>query len=288
MLLALSMDQWFPPVLTAISMALACAVLSVFVVSRRWAFIGEGIAHSGFGGAGSVWIATLIFPSLAGDRFLWLPYAGVVFFCLATGLAIGYFTRSGKVNSDAAIGIFLVASLAWGILAQNIYRHVKGFNPVGWDTFLFGQMDVSREFAIGAAMLSLAVAAVVVLLGREIVAYCFDPTAAEASGVRVGFIHYLLMTLMSLTIVIGVRLAGNVLVTALLVLPGATALLLCRDLRSALLASLAIALVGAVGGLGIHFQWHFLPTGPIIVLLLFAQFLAGYAWSRTGRASIAT
>ena len=267
-----------PALFTATAIALSCAILSVFVVSRRWAFIGEGIAHSGFGGAGTVWLLILLFPKLGGEGMEWLPYLGVVVFCIATAIGIGYFTRSGSINSDAAIGIFLVASLAWGILAQYIYRHVRGVDPVGWDTFLFGDMrGLSVQFAIGAVLLCLAVVAIVVGLGREIVAYAFDPTTAEASGVRVGFIHYLLMILMSLTIVIGVRLAGNVLVTALLVLPGATALLLCRTLRSAVLMSLVVAIIGAVGGLGIHFWRAFIPTGPAIVLILFGQFLIAYA-----------
>lgn len=264
-------------------MAVACAMLSVFVVSRRWAFIGEGIAHSGFGGAGTVWLLALVFPSLGGPSREFVPYIGVVVFCLLTAIGIGYFTRSGKMNSDAAIGIFLVASLAWGILAQFIYRHVRGVDPTGWDTFLFGQMDVSPAFAAGAAALALAVAAVVIMLGREIIAYCFDPTTAEASGVAVGFVHYLLMVLVSLTIVMGVRLAGNVLVTALLVLPGATALILFRQLRAAMIASLAIALVGTLGGLIVHFGWTFVPTGPAIVLLLFAEFVCGYTYGKLRR-----
>ncbi|HWE97865.1 MAG TPA: metal ABC transporter permease [Tepidisphaeraceae bacterium] len=278
-----STSEILPPLLTGASMALACAVLSVFVVSRRWAFIGEGIAHSGFGGAGSVWLLALIFPTLRSEGYDWTPYAGVVVFCVLTAVGIGYFTRTGRVNSDAAIGIFLVASLAWGILAQQIYRKVRGADPVGFDTFLFGQMNVSAQFAIGAMLLCGAVCTVVVLLGKEIVAYCFDPVTAEASGVRVGFVHYLLMVLVSLTIVVGVRLAGNVLVTALLVLPGATALLLCRGLREAVFASLAVALAGTLGGVCVHFRWRFLPTGPAIVLLLFGEFLVAYAWARLAR-----
>src|SRR5438309_7987565 len=100
-------------------MGVACAVLSVFVVSRRWAFIGEGISHSGFGGAGTVWLLAMLFPPI--DQTPWAPYLGVVLFSLATAGAIGYFTRSGKINSDAVIGIFLAAALAWGILAQQLY-----------------------------------------------------------------------------------------------------------------------------------------------------------------------
>ena len=111
---------------------------------------------------------------------------------------------------------------------------------MGWDTFLFGQINVSKEFAIGSMLLCGGVVAVVMMLKREIVAYCFDPTTAEASGVRVGFIHYLLMVLVTLTIVIGVKLAGNVLVTALLVLAGSNGIDCLPLLRAAMLVSLGV------------------------------------------------
>src|SRR4051812_45606113 len=229
--LALISASFFPGLITACSVAIACAVLSVFVVSRRWAFIGEGIAHSGFGGAGTVWLLALAFPGLLEQS--WAPYAGVVVFCLGTAFLIGFFSRGGRVNSDAAIGIFMVASLAWGFLAQNVYFAQTHRHPVGWDEFLFGEMSsLSFNFAIAAAFACLAVVVIVVFLGKEILYYCFDPLMAEASGVRAGFIHYLLMLLLALTIIIGARVAGNVLVTALLVLPGATALLLSNRLRS--------------------------------------------------------
>src|SRR3954462_8611215 len=102
--------------LTATSLALACGVLRVIVVARRWAFIGEGISHSGFGGAGAAWLLMLAVPALA--TAAWLPYVAAVVFCLATALAIGWLSRGSRVSSDTAIGIFLVASLAFGFLAQ--------------------------------------------------------------------------------------------------------------------------------------------------------------------------
>src|SRR5947209_9762577 len=104
---------------SAVSLAIACAVLSVMVVSRRWAFIGEGISHSGFGGAGTAWVLALLFPSL--DR-PGVPYLCVIVFCLLTAVAIGFLSFRQRVNSDAAIGIFMVASLAWGFLARGVYH----------------------------------------------------------------------------------------------------------------------------------------------------------------------
>ena len=268
-----------PAALVAVAMAVACAVLSVFVVSRRWAFIGEGISHSGFGGAGTAWLLALAFPTLF-DR-PWVPYAGVVVFSLGTALAIGYLTRRQRVDSDTAIGIFLVASLAWGFLAQQVYVMRTSRQPAGWQTFLFGRMeDVSWAFSIGAALVCVAVIAVVVFLAKEIVAYCFDPGLAESSGVPARLIHYLLMVLVALTIVVGVRVAGNVLVAALLVLPGATALQLSGRLRNAVGISVLVGLLGAVTGLAVRAVWKDIPTGPAIVLALFACFAAAFAAGR--------
>src|SRR3954467_3567487 len=99
-----------PAVLTALAMAIACATLSVFVVARRWAFIGEGISHSGFGGAGVAWLIMLAGPSTVDQT--WLPYSTAALFCIATAVAIGWLSRGNRVSSDTAIGIFLVASLA--------------------------------------------------------------------------------------------------------------------------------------------------------------------------------
>jgi manganese/iron transport system permease protein len=131
------------------------------------------------------------------------------------------------------------------------------------------------------------VVATVLLLAKEIVYYCFDPAMAEASGVRSSFIHYLLILLVALTIVVGALVAGSLLVTALLVLPGATALLLSDRLRTTVALSVGVGLVGAAAALVVHARYAFLPMGPSIVLAMFAMFVAAYAWSRVrgGRAA---
>jgi ABC-type Mn2+/Zn2+ transport system permease subunit len=270
--------MFFYALSTAVSLAVACAVLSVLVVSRRWAFIGEGISHSGFGGAGTAWVLALLFPAIETD---WLPFLCVIVFCLLTALAIGFLSRRQRVNSDAAIGIFMVASLAWGFLSRELYRAHRHMEPVGFDDFLFGQMGaISPRYALATVMLSAAIIVIVAALAKEILYYCFDPVMAEASGVRAGFIHYLLMLLVALTIVLGVRVAGSVLVTALLVLPGATALLLSQRLRTVMTTAIVVAITGAAGGVLISARWQHVPTGPAIVLVLFIEFLACYAASR--------
>ena len=101
---------------------------------------------------------------------------------------------------------------------------------------------------------------------------------------RAGFVHYVLMVLLAGVIVAGVRVVGSVLVTALLVLPGAAATLLSDRLHRALALSVAIALLGAVGGVVISLRWTFVPAGAAIVLLLFVEFLIAFATSKLSHA----
>jgi manganese/iron transport system permease protein len=259
---------------TAAALAIACAVLSVPVVLRRWAFIGEGIGHAGFGGAGIAWVAAIFIPAF---NHVAAPYVCAILFCTATALAIGWLSRSERVNVDAAIGIFLVASLAFGFIAQQAYVHRFHATPAWFGEFLFGQTsDLSGAAALAATMLCLGVILTVAMLGKEILAYCFDPTTAYTSGVRARFIHYLLMVLIALLIVIGMRVVGGVLMTALLVLPGATAMLLSRRFSSVLAIAVSSSVVAALLGLLLNARWSFFPVGPSIVLVMVLEFVSAY------------
>jgi manganese/iron transport system permease protein len=272
-----------PALYTAAAMAVACATLSVFVVSRRWAFIGEGISHSGFGGAGTAWLLALALPGSVFEQE-WVPYCGVVVFSLVTAAAIGYLTRGRRIDSDTAIGIFMVASLAWGFIAQAAYLAARHRNPAGWSTYLLGQLhDLSPMFAEASVLVCAAVVVIVALLRKEILFYCFDPAMAEAAGVRAAFIHYLLMLLVALTIIIGARVVGPLLMTALLVLPGAAALAVTQTLSATVVGSLGVGLTGTLAGLVVSRRWPFLPEGPAIVLALFVAFVLCYGWSRVRR-----
>jgi ABC-type Mn2+/Zn2+ transport system permease subunit len=268
------------PVIATSTMAIACAVLSVFVVARRWAFIGEGISHSGFGGAGAAWLIMLASPALAQQP--WVPMAAVFVFCMGTALAIGYMSRENRVAGDAAIGIFLVASLAFGFLARHVFVHARGVEPSGFNELLFGQINVIEPpRAIASVLVSLAVLVVLAGLGKEILSYCFDPQMAQASGVRTGLIHYLLMILIAVTVIVGMPIIGSPLVTALLVLPAVTATQVTQRLSHVFALAVGSAIAAVVAGVIVHGHWPFIPVGPAVVLALFVLFIASYAAGRT-------
>ncbi|MBC7783829.1 MAG: metal ABC transporter permease [Burkholderiales bacterium] len=265
--------------LAAGAMAVACAILSVFVVARRWAFMGEGISHAGFGGAGTAWMLAVAFPGTFSDpRY---PYLFVFIFCFIAAIGIGWLVQSQRVTNDAAIGIFLVASLAWGFVGQHIYVHRYHTDPAGFENLLWGQMkSITTAYAMWSVIAAVAVAGITWAMSKELIAYCFDPLLARTSGVRTTLVHYLLMLMLAMTIVIGSRVVGSVLVTALLVLPAATGNLLTRRLNRALAIGIAVSLVGAWGGLLISSVWRALPAGSTIVLLMVAEFAAALVVSR--------
>jgi ABC-type Mn2+/Zn2+ transport system permease subunit len=278
MLIRMTIASAMPALAASTALAAACAVLSVIVILRRWAFVGEGISHSGFGGAGTAWLLALLVPALDQP---WVPYVAVAIFCVATALAIGRLTRGGRVNFDAAVGVFLVASLAWGFLARQVYHERRGMWPSEADTLLFGNTGpLSPLFALAAVSLSAAVLIVIALLAKEITAYCFDPLTAQTSGVATGLVHDVLMVLLAVTIVLGTRVAGSVLVVALLILPGVTALLLSQRLSRVIAIAIGVALLAAATGVLLSLRWRFIPAGPAIVLCLFGQFVVAMVVNR--------
>ncbi len=198
----------------------------------------------------------------------------MILFCLAAALAIGKLSRTQATSTDAAIGIFMVASFAWGMLARHIYIAQKHIDPYGFGDVLFGTFgSLSPSYAVASIAICVFVIATAALLGKEILSYCVDPVLAEVSGVRAGAIHYLLMFLLALVIIVGVRIVGSVLVTALLVLPGATAARVTRQLIPTVVISAATALYGAIAGVIAGHFWRFLPIGPCIVLALLVPFV---------------
>lgn len=267
------------PIITFASVAVACALLSLVVVARRWAFIGEGIGHSGFGGAGTAWLLMCLWPRAFDHE--WMPTVCVVVFALLAAFAIGAVSRRGPVSGDVAIGIVLVATVAWGFVGQHVYRTRMHVEPAGFNTLFFGQpTGISAEFALAAVSVALATIVALVALRKEVVAYCLDPLLAEVSGVRAGLIHHLLIGLIAVTTIVGMQIVGTLLITALLVLPAATAQLLSKRLAIVTLASVAVALAGALGGYATHARWPLVPVGPALVLILFVLFVGTVLTSR--------
>jgi ABC-type Mn2+/Zn2+ transport system permease subunit len=253
------------------AIATLCSLLSVIVVLKRMAFIGEGLSHAGFGGIG-----TAVFLGLVG----WNQDLLVLGFCVAMAVVIGVLTRRRHLEPDSAIGIVLVAAMAWGILISDLRRQVQG---TGWYVHLFGAPAAPPNLetllfgsliSIGESdmIMSLIVAAVVLVLlalfFKEIVFFCFDEEVSKVYGVRTTLIHYILLLALAVTVVLTIRLAGFVLVSAMLVIPGATALLLSKRLLPALLLSWVIGMTGTLAGILLSLELGDISLGACVVGML--------------------
>jgi manganese/iron transport system permease protein len=260
----------------AAAVAVACAALSPLVVARRWAFVGEGVSHSGYGGAGVIWLISLLLPGIAFLRTSGGVTLGVAAFSLGTALAIGKLTRDkrlGFLGFDAAVGIVLTASLAFGFLARSIYEQQTSALPVEAQSLLFGDV---RSVDAARALLTLALAAAVVgglwLCAKETLSYAFEPELAEIGGVPAGAVHYGLLVAVATVIVAGAPLVGVVLVTAMLVLPGATGALAGGTLWRMYVLSFATSLAAVALAVAVRRLFAGLPLGPVIVLGLVLEF----------------
>lgn len=272
-----AISHW--PTLTAIfALSLACGILSLVVLWRRWAFLGEGIAHAGFGGAGTVWLLAAAVPAL--DTPVMVS-AGVALACLLAAGGIGTLCRNPRVQADTAIGAFLVGALAWGFLGQQVYLGAYGKVPAGFAALLFGQTELlSPVHAQLAVALLIATVAVLGFFQRDILLYCLDPQTAQASGIKTTRVHYLLIILIAVAMIVGVRIVGSVLITAMLILPGATATMLTRRLLPTVILACGTALTGTAAGIALSYRWPVLPQGPSIVLSLFAIFIGTWTLRR--------
>lgn len=246
--------------LTGGVLGLTCALLGVFVVLRRMAFIGVGISHAALGG---VAIGLLVGAP---------PVAAAGAFSVMVAWVIGWITRRGEVSEDTAIGVFFPTAMALGValmsLSQTYRQDLLGY--------LFGNiLSIGPEdlwLLLVLAGLSLGVLAV---FFKEFLFLGVDEEAAKAAGLPAAFLSYLLLTILAITIVAAMKLVGIILVSAFLVVPAATGQTLGTSVKGMVLFSVGAALVSVFTGLWLSWLWN-LPSGASIVLFAAALFFGSY------------
>jgi zinc transport system permease protein len=253
--------------LAGLIVGLTCSVLSTYVVLKKLAFIGQGISHAAFGGvAFGLWLfQATTRPNL---------YTNIITtcFCLGVAILIGYTARRRRISEDTAIGIFLVVSMALGAifitLRQSFTAEVFGY--------LFGNiLMVTPVDLMSMTVLGVIVVGTVTALYKEFFFYAFDEEIASVSGLPVEFLRYMLLTLLSLTIVLSVKVVGVILVSAFLIIPGATAQLLSGSFHRMMSIAIVLGIGSVCAGLAASYFLS-IPTGATIVLTQFACFLGAH------------
>ena len=237
-----------------------CGVLGVFVVLRGMSYIGHGLSHAVFGGAAASAVMSINFFIGAG---IW----GIV-----SGVLIGRIARQKILGADAAIGIVTTASFAGGIALLNRYGQARK----SIEAVLFGSvLGVSWVDIIAITSVTVAVFAVVLLAYRSLLYATFDPQVAVVSGERVAFIEVMLMVMLSVTILVTMRVIGTLLISALLVIPAATARMITNSFGRMLLLSPAFGALSCLVGMNLSYHLD-TSAGATIILVLAAGFTTTY------------
>jgi zinc transport system permease protein len=235
--------------------------LGVFLVLRGMSLLGDGLAHLSFAGI-ALGLVAGVMP---------LPAAFAV--SVAGALAIHALRERRLLKGDTAIGILFTAGLALAILLLSYSR-----NLVNVQGYLFGSLvAVSRHDLLWTAGLGVLLLAALGAFYRELVYMTFSEEAARVSGLPVRFLNLLFMAVTAATIVLAARLTGVLLVSALLVVPAATALQLRRGFHATLLLSVLLGVASVLVGLAVSVGYDLAP-GATIALTSIAFFaLAGGA-----------
>lgn len=277
MSLAEGITLFWPSLVAGIAIALFTGLLSPLIVLRKMAFVGQGISHAAFGGAGLAAVLGLTAPTLIHAAGTLGIIAAV---CVLCGVLIAAIANKTDASEDTLIGVFLVAFMALGSIllsmaTRGVRLNASGPPPTGVETWLFGSiLDIERNDALLAWIAAIGIGLALVVMRRSLVFWSLDEAGARASGINAARVRMTVMVLVAIAVVAAMKLAGAVLATALLVLPGAIALRLSARLSVVLLLSVGAAIAGVVGGLLGSFVAGVLPAGPCIVVVLVGMYAA--------------
>jgi ABC-type Mn2+/Zn2+ transport system permease subunit len=242
--------------IVGVAVGAVCAVLSCYLVLKGWSLMGDAISHA-------------VLPGIVIAYAVGLPLAvGAFASGLLCAVATGYIKANSRVKEDTVMGVVFTGLFAFGLV---IFTKVK--SDLHLDHILFGNIlglaagDLRDTLVVGGLTL-----AIVLALRRDLVLYCFDVGHARTIGLRTDVLHYLLLSLLAVTIVVSLKAVGIILVVAMLVTPGCIGYLLTDRFNRMLLVAAASA-VGS-GFFGVYLSFFInASTGACIVLLQAALFL---------------
>ncbi len=237
--------------------ALACSLLGVFLVLRRYSLIGDGLSHASFAAIG-LGLFLGFYPLLVALPIVILASFGIL-----------KLTEKAGLYGDAAIGLVSAVGIASGVMLASLDG---GFN-VDLFSYLFGSiLSISPLEVWLSIVVSLVVVAVIIFYYHELFAITFDETYAKITGIKTNRINYLFVMLTAMTVVLGIKVAGTMLVSSLIIFPAITALQVAAGFKAALALASVLGVLSVVLGVFISFAFN-LPTGATIVLVSFVFFM---------------
>ncbi|UIL54471.1 MULTISPECIES: metal ABC transporter permease [Pantoea] len=261
--------------LIALVVAIPCALLSVFLVLKGWALMGDAMSHA-------------VFPGIVLAWMLGIPLAiGAFAAGLFCAVASGFLQDNSRIKQDTVLGIVFSGMFAVGLI---LYIAVKP--EVHLDHILFGDMlGITGADLIQTLLIAALIVAVIAVKWRDLMLFSFDPQQAQVCGLPARLMHYGLLCMVSLTIVATLKAVGIILSISLLIAPGAIALLLTQRFSHALLVAVAVSVLVSLSGVYLSFFIDSAPAPTIVVLFalvfIVAMIVSGQKARRLERQRIA-
>jgi len=206
--------------------SLCAALLGVSLVLKRYSMIGDGLSHVGFG---ALAIAS---------AFNLAPLAVAIPVVVLAAIFLLRLSRSDKLNGDAAIALISSSALAIGIVSVSL---TTGMNTQV-SSYMFGSiLSLSRADALLSAVLSCAVLLLFILFYPRLFAVTFDENFSRATGVKTEIYNSLLAVLTAVTVVLGMRMMGALLISSLIIFPALSSMRVCRSFRSVIICAALIS-----------------------------------------------
>ncbi len=246
-------------ILSGIFIGLACAILGVFLILRQDAMISHGLSHIAFAG-----VAVGLFLKFA-------PLGAAMVMVAIAAIAIQWIRERTGLYGDTAIAIFSSAGFAIGIILVTLSKRFS----IDLFGFLFGDiLAISTSEVWLSIVLAGTIALIVMLNYRQFLYITFDRESARVAGIKVNRLETLLSILTAITVVLGMKIVGILLVSGLLVIPAAAGLLLSSNFMQAMIISSATSFLSVAAGLTLSFCTDLPPSGTIVItsFILFGLF----------------
>lgn len=238
-------------VLVGAMVSLCSALLGVSLVLKRYSMIGDGLSHVGFG---ALAIAA---------AFNAAPLVIAIPVVILAAVLLLRISGNSKIKGDAAIALISTSSLAVGVLVISM---TTGMNTDVYN-YMFGSiLAQTRQDVQLSLLLSAAVLTLYFLSYHKIFAITFDETFARATGVRANLYNMLIAILTAVTIVLGMRMMGALLISSLIIFPALTSMRVCKTFRGVIINSAVVAVVCVFIGVVISYVWA-TPAGASIVIV---------------------
>ncbi|MEG2381373.1 MAG: metal ABC transporter permease [Oscillospiraceae bacterium] len=253
----LSYDFLVRAIIVGILVSLCASLLGVSLVLKRYSMIGDGLSHVGFG-------ALAIASALN-----WAPLEFTIPVVIVAAFLLLRVSETSKIKGDAAIALISTSALAIGILVTSMST---GMNT-DINNYLFGSiLAIGNTDLIISIALSFVVLVLFVVFYTKIFAVTFDETFATATGTRSNIYNMLIAFLTAITIVIGMRMMGALLISSLIIFPALSSMRICKCFKNVVILSAIISIVCFFVGIVFSFAFS-TPTGASVVVVNIITFL---------------